>query len=928
VVKLSDGCLLRILEGLMTLADPRTKVRQRLSYRTLDVEQIGSVYETIMGFTVQTAPGRVLAIKAGKHNRTPVFANLDELARLMPAARVKYLKDVCKRDGTPPKSVTTALGEADDADAVAASLDPIADERGSPRRAALGTGTPVLQPTEERRRTGSHYTPRDLTEPIVRHALRPILERLGADATPAQILDLKVCDPAMGSGAFLVEACRQLAEHLIEAWARHPGTRPPIPADEDEDLLARRLIAQRCLYGVDKNPMAVDLARLSLWLATLARDHEFTFLDHALKPGDSLVGLDLDQIEALHWDAPKSDAQLSLTRLLVRDRLGKVEAERRRIREAVEDASEDDLRPILMRAQAQLADPKLLGDAVLAAFFNGSRAREREAARAEVQAAVEMGGADWRQRLAPLIGGLMVTPFHWPLEFPEVFDRANGGFDAIVGNPPFAGKNTISASQSEHYPDWLKTLHEGAHGNSDLVAHFFRRAFHLLHQGGALGLIATKTIRQGDTRATGLRPIRGSGGVIYRAKRRIKWPGEAAVVVATVHIHRGALSGPYLLDDRPVERISAFLFHAGEDDDPAKLAANASKSFQGSIVLGMGFTFDDQNLARGSTPIAEMHRLIEQDPHNADRIFPYIGGDEVNNSPTHAHHRYVINFEDMSEDEAHAWPDLIAIVEDRIKGQRASHSTAPWWQSERPRVDMLRTVAPLRRVIVINCGAQPHMPMTFVETGPVFANTLVVIALDTHAAFCALQSRVHEVWARFFASSMKDDLRYTPSDCFESFPFPLALESEPALKAAGEAYYTFRADLMVARDKGLTRTYNDFHDRRLRTDAEIERLRQLHQAMDQAVLRAYGWDDLAAAAAPNFLDVENEDEFAYQGRLFWPSDFRDEVLARLLALNAERHADEVRRGVAPSQGGRAQATERAAGLTTEEEGADDEGEAA
>src|SRR5688572_15996683 len=104
-----------------------------------------------------------------------------------------------------------------------------------------------------------------------------------------------------------------------------------------------------------------------------------------------------------------------------------------------------------------------------------------------------MGGPDWRRRLEPLKAGLTVTPFHWPLEFPEVFDRADGGFDTIIGNPPFAGKNTISASHPEYYPDWLKTLRAGAHGNSDLVAHFFRRAFHLLRQGGALGLIATKT---------------------------------------------------------------------------------------------------------------------------------------------------------------------------------------------------------------------------------------------------------------------------------------------------------------------------------------------------------------------------------------------------------------------------------------------------
>src|SRR5262249_29360801 len=136
----------------------------------------------------------------------------------------------------------------------------------------LSVGALYLQPTEERRRSGSHYTPRSLTEPIVRTTFRPILERLGDGATPQQILDLKVCDPAMGSGAFLVESCRLLADRLVRAWAIH-GRGEALPPDEDELTLARRLVAERCLYGVDKNIFAVDLAKLSLWLATLARDH-------------------------------------------------------------------------------------------------------------------------------------------------------------------------------------------------------------------------------------------------------------------------------------------------------------------------------------------------------------------------------------------------------------------------------------------------------------------------------------------------------------------------------------------------------------------------------------------------------------------------------------------------------------------------------
>ena len=123
----------------------------------------------------------------------------------------------------------------------------------------------------------------------------------------------------MGSGAFLVEACRALGDRLVAAWRRWPETRPKIPDDEDEPLHARRLVAQRCLYGVDKNPRAVELAKLSLWLATLARDHEFTFLDHALKSGDSLVGLDAKQIAAMHWDLSKPG--LPLFRKFVADRV-------------------------------------------------------------------------------------------------------------------------------------------------------------------------------------------------------------------------------------------------------------------------------------------------------------------------------------------------------------------------------------------------------------------------------------------------------------------------------------------------------------------------------------------------------------------------------------------------------------------------------
>jgi hypothetical protein len=176
------------------------------------------------------------------------------------ANRAKWLQDRTDRRLTDTvKKVVTAAATLDD---LHAALMAVIDQAATPD--LVSQGAMVLQPSEERRRSGSHYTPRELTEPIVRTTLDPLLTRLrgsdGKTPRPEAILDLRVCDPAMGSGAFLVEACRYLGDALVEAWHAH-DVRPTIPADEDEVVFARRLVAQRCLYGVDRNPVAVDLAK-------------------------------------------------------------------------------------------------------------------------------------------------------------------------------------------------------------------------------------------------------------------------------------------------------------------------------------------------------------------------------------------------------------------------------------------------------------------------------------------------------------------------------------------------------------------------------------------------------------------------------------------------------------------------------------------
>ena len=755
---------------------------------------------------------------------------------------------------------------------------------------------------------------RDLREILQRQRTRVgSAEEDGAHSPlPEQILDLKVCDPAMGSGAFLVEACRQLGDALVEAWHAHDAV-PAIPPDEDEVIYARRLIAQRCLYGVDRNPVAVDLAKVSLWLVTLAKDHALTFVDHALRHGDSLVGLSRKQIESFHWDPDAPRFQAGFETMQVREYVTQVAELRQLIREADEGVSDWELRDLWDEAQSKLGNVRLFGDLVLAAFFRGGKPKEREVKRGEYASAVVSGKSgryrgwldEWRNAEQPL------APFHWEIEFPEVFERENSGFDVIVGNPPFAGKNSVIAANVGEYSNWLKQLHEKSHGNADLVAHFYRRAFDLIRREGAFGLIATNTIAQGDTRGTGLRWICQHGGQIYCARKRVKWPGMAAVVVSVLHIAKGSVAQPKLLDERVVKRITAFLFHRGGHEDPLRLSTNVGRSFVGSYILGMGFTFDDTDKKGVATPLAEMQRLIEQDPRNREVIFPYIGGKEVNDSPTHAYRRYVIDFGDKTEHEC--WldaPDLMALLEQKVKPERAKLTRNAigrkraeyWWIHGSPSKQLYELIANMGRVLVRSLTSK-HFCFAFLPNGYVYDQTLIVFPLSTYSAFCALQSRPHELWARFFGSSLEDRFRYAVADCFETFPFPDSWESHPDLEAAGKTYYEFRAALMVRNDEGLTKTYNRFHDPD-RRDPEIAKLRELHADMDRAVLDAYGWSDIPTGCE-FLLDYEIEEgEWGNKKKPYryrWPEEVHDEVLARLLELNAERAKEEARSGVATAR---------------------------
>ena len=895
--RVSDGVVWRVLEKLLVLDG------ERLSYRALDVEQIGSVYEAIMGFTLLVAECPVVAIPSRKKGTAvDVHVDLTALLALPGADRVRRLKDEADCDLT--GASLDALKAARSPDDVVAALGKKLSKR-TPR--PLPPGSLYLQPTEERRRSGSHYTPRSLTEPIVRTTLEPVLAALGESPTPEQILDLKVCDPAMGSGAFLVETCRYLGDALLRAWEAHGGL-PEIPPDEDPVLFARRQVAQRCLYGVDKNPFAVDLAKLSLWLATLAKDHPFTFLDDSLRHGDSLVGLSPAQIERFHWE---EKGQQPLMAERIRAAMDQAKRTRARI-ETLNDEDHDGQEALLAEADAALADVRLAGDLVIAAFFGGKKPKEREAKRAEYAQLYDDVLSSRRPRAdaetivsALRTGDKPVFPFHWELAFPEVFARENPGFDAFVGNPPFLGGSRVSSTLGIEYLDWLKQSHEASHGNADLVVHFFRRAFGRLRAAGAFGLIATNTIAQGDSRSTGLRYICTHGGTIFNARRRVKWPGMASVVVSVVNVRKGEVSGPFHLDDRSVPRITAFLFHDGGHSDPAPLKVNQGRSFLGVKVYGQGFIFDDSDSEANS--VALMRRLIEEDARNGARIFPYFGGEEINEEPQLRPVRWVIGFAEMTEAEARRWPALMSIVEAKVKQARwalgdnadARRRKARWWLWGRYTPSLFKQLEYRARMLV-RSAVSKHAAFAWCAANAVPSHNVVVFPVEESAFFAVLQSRAHEVFSTFFSSTLEDRLGYRPADCFEAFPFPAAWEASASLNAIGNEYYDFRASVMARNDEGLTKTYNRFHDPD-EDSADIVRLRSLHDAMDRAVLDAYGWTDLRPTCAflLDYKDEDNEEDDTGRvhhrktpWRYRWPDDLRDEVLARLLAQNAERASRE------------------------------------
>jgi hypothetical protein len=859
--------------------------RRRLTFRALDVEQIGYVYEGLLELEVRTATETVLGLT--RPSKWPQKIKEDAEITLASAADLK-VKDFTDRTGWSAKKVQAALAKPTaDAERVGGLQRAVADpeladqitpflgllsfdELGLPT--IFAAGSRYVTRSHRRAATGTHYTPRSLAEEVAEGALQPLVYRPGPLETSdtsqwrirpsKQILELKVADIAMGSGAFLVAACRYLADRLVEAWLDEGDaealamdlhrTVGRVGADAEADQLllkARREITEHCLYGVDINPLAVEMAKLSLWLITMDTERPFGFLDDRLAAGDSLLGLvSLEQLESLHVDA-KEGRRLHHGTLDFaaewRDKLAQAADLRRKITATGGVTIRDIEHKARLLAQAEKLSGEIttVADAITAAGLAKSKLKGKKLDQAFLQLYVSVSN---EKPLAPYVeknlqdprpaGTVEREPFHWPLAFPEIFaDTATPGFDAIIGNPPFLGGNKISGTCGHDYLDWLQRW-DGCDikGHADLAARFVRRAERLLSRRGQLGYVTTNTIIEGATLRVGLEQV----ALTIRAGRSPHpWPTKSAnLQIVEIWASRAQLSkyAASWIDGEEVPAIGSDLEPYGRvRGRPHKLRENDAIAYRGSEIFGLGFTLTEE----------QKNNLIDSDRRNAQVIRSYVNGRDLNQRPDCSGSRWVINFQDWSLEQAMEYPQCLDIVYRLVKPQRDhghdEYGREFWWRFKRHTPELYNSLIGLDHAIAIAQTSSTVMPVV-VPTAQVFDQKCFVFSVDDFGNLAVLSSNAHLTWTIRYAATMRTDISYTLSDVFLTLPRP---QSAPELETLGRQLDETRRDLMLSRAWGLTKTYKRVHDPDIH-EPVIQELRDIHVAIDEAVMRAYGWDDL------------------------------------------------------------------------------------
>lgn len=908
-----------------------------LSYRALDVEQIGYVYEGLLERTVKRTAEVTLELDGTKNAKAP-WVGLAELesARLDGAERLAELLQ--ERSGSSASRVRNDLAKPVD-DALADRLvaachgDTALRDRIRPFAHLVRTdpwGYPLVYPAgafivttgSDRRETGTHYTPKSLTEAIVTETLTPIAYVGPAEGnpreqwrlkSPAELLDLKICDPAMGSGAFLVQACRWLADRLVEAWSQTeaggktvsvdgevldtPGTKEPLPRDtEARTIIARRLIAERCLYGVDLNPLAVELAKLSIWLVTLAKGRPFGFLDHNLRCGDSLLGIHrLDQLTELSM-TPTGKGQQRLFGQNIE----------RAVHEAIELRQE--LRAIPIRdirdveamarldadARRKLEVPERIADAFIGEVLSsGGNANalsgavdtlairagqavdgKHDAMEAMIRRAHDVLSADLPPEKPKRL------PFHWPLEFPEVFARSPSGFDAIIGNPPFLGNRLWKGAMGEKLQWQCQMVLGTSPGKIDLCVVFHRRAVDLLRTDGCYGLLATSNIAEGSAIEVGLGVV-VRHGTIFFARKGMPWPGTAAVVVAIVGFIKGEWRAECDADGRSCPRIGPRLEPEAADVWVPQPLPDAPLAFEG--------VNNSKGLAFVITPSSPWFERLKNEPDSLLR--PYVTGDDITSSALNRIERWALDIGDLSLDVIrHRWPTTYRFLVEEVQPTRTVGALKSykglidrWWQFWNHRADLMRRIR--QRNTFIGYSKNTKYPVGMLAPSDwIYTNKVLLIGMERDDLYAISLSTGFRAWLeRFSGGNLGETLSLSISESVAKYPVPNG-EVSPAGIDAAKRFNDLAVAFSAAHECGLTGVMNAIHTPG-EEDATIVELRQLLVAIDTEVTAAYGWDDLEIAYDFREIDGGSAND---HWRWSLSEAVTADLLGRLTSLNRER----------------------------------------
>lgn len=914
-----------------------------LSYRALDVEQIGYVYEGLLERTVKRAKDVTLELDATKNAKSP-WVTLTELETARKAGDEKLAELLRERSGSSANRIRNDLAKAvddvlSDKLLTACHADVALRDRVKPFANLLRFdpwGYPLVYPKDsfmvttgsDRRETGTHYTPKSLTEAIVTETLTPVVYIGPAEGKPreewqlksaAELLDLKICDPAMGSGAFLVQVCRWLAERLVEAWIRAESAgkyvtvdgevrdtvtdEEPLPRDDEErSVIARRLIAERCLYGVDLNPLAVELAKLSIWLVTLAKGRPFGFLDHNLRCGDSLLGIHrLDQLTELSMKPGQKNTQMRIFGRNIEQAVAEAIQLRKRLRQMpIRDIHDVEAMARLdAEAKAKLEAPELIADAFIGEVFRtggNQNVLDVTLMTLSIEAQQYLQGdvnakRNLRQRAGRGLsfelpeGKLLRKPLHWPMEFPEVFSSENAGFDAMVGNPPFLGNSSWKAVLGNEFKTYVSTLIGSLPGKVDLSVIFHRRSCELIRFRGCYGLVAANNMVEGSATSIGTEKLLESGEFIWTF-RDLRWLGHASVIAAIICFFKGLFSGTRYANGKRCLRIGPKLVSDSEYNkwNPQRLK-NCFYAFKGcDNSRGLAFVLNEDS---------NWFNVLKEEPFSLLR--PYITGDDITSSALHQIGRWALDIGDKDIDYINSnYPLAFRFLNEIVKPNRSVSElksykglSERWWQFWNHRAGQMCEIRKYPNFVAFS-RVTKHPICMLANSDWIYTEGVILIQNSRPDVLAICQSSAFTEWmvrqqgAKFGVGAT---LRLSIRDGIETFPPPLKFVSNEGVEKS-IFFNNIASEWTKANGVGLTQFYNALSDEKCISPIILDARKLLIQ-IDHAVCVAYGWDDINLERGFHCAPYLSEST-----AFVIPDSQRFELLERLLTLNRKYYEQE------------------------------------